>query len=66
MQEHFTLPCARQPPIPLSVPLEAGEICADRPHPVMKTQWAVDAEEKTFIQAMQRKKKMKKRKGLRM
>ena len=74
LQEHFTLPYAGQPPIPLSIPVDA----ADKAHG--QTAYdsedisggmglltpegpAVDAEEKAFIRAMKRKKK-KKRKGL--
>ena len=74
LQEHFTLPYAGQPPIPLSIPVDA----ADKAHG--QTAYdsedisggmglltpegpAVDAEEEAFIRAMKRKKK-KKRKGL--
>ena len=74
LQEHFSLPYAGQPPIPLSIPVDA----ADKAHG--QTAYdsedisggmglltpegpAVDAEEEAFIRAMKRKKK-KKRKGL--
>jgi len=74
LQEHFTLPYAGPPPIPLSIPVDA----ADKAHG--QTAYdsedisggmglltpegpAVDAEEEAFIRAMKRKKK-KKRKGL--
>lgn len=75
LQEHFTLPYAGQPPIPLSVPVEelenrqgysGGEY---ESHSSGMNLFApegpaVDAEEEAFIRAMQRKKKKKKRKGL--
>ena len=74
LQEHFTLPYAGQPPIPLSVPVEelenrqgysGGEY---ESHSSGMNLFApegpaVDAEEEAFIRAMKRKKK-KKRKGL--
>ncbi len=77
LQEHFTLPYAGQPPIPLSIPVDA----ADDTHKAhSQTAYdredvssgmglltsegpATNAEEEAFIRAMQRKKK-KKRKGL--
>ena len=74
LQEHFTLPYAGQPPIPLSIPVEKadeerGQVAYD--HESMAGGVglltpegpAVDAEEEAFIRAMKRKKK-KKRKGL--
>ncbi len=74
LQEHFTLPYAGQPPIPLSVPVETAD--GLQRQPVTDTEYtsggvglftpegpAVDAEEEAFIRAMKRKKK-KKRKGL--
>ena len=75
LQEHFTMPYAGQPPIPLSVPVEelenrqgysGGEY---ESHSSGMNLFApegpaVDAEEEAFIRAMQRKKKKKKRKGL--
>ena len=75
LQEHFTLPYAGQPPIPLSVPVEAGEdmrkqAISDHENTAVSVGLltpegpAVDAEEEAFIRAMQRKKKKKKRKGL--
>ena len=75
LQEHFTLPYAGQPPVPLSVPVEAGEDMHGQSasdHESMaggvglltSEGPAVDAEEEAFIRAMQRKKKKKKRKGL--
>ena len=74
LQEHFTLPYAGQPPILLSIPVDA----ADKAHGQTAYDGAdvsggmgllapegpaVDAEEAAFIRAMKRKKK-KKRKGL--
>ena len=75
LQEHFTLPYAGQPPIPLSVPVEAGEdmrkqAISDHENTAVSVGLltpegsAVDAEEEAFIRAMQRKKKKKRRKGL--
>ena len=75
LQEHFTLPYAGQPPIPLSVPVEEREetqrISATEHEKELDGMGlfspegpAVDAEEEAFIRAMQRKKKKKKRKGL--
>ena len=75
LQEHFTLPYAGQPPVPLSVPVEAGEDMRGQSASDDKSMAggvglltsegpAVDAEEEAFIRAMQRKKKKKKRKGL--
>ena len=75
LQEHFTLPYAGQPPIPLSVPVESGEdmrkqAVSDHENTAVSVGLftpegpAVDAEEEAFIRAMQRKKKKKKRKGL--
>ena len=75
LQEHFTLPYAGQPPIPLSVPVETGEdmrrqTASDHEDTVGGVGLltpegpAVDAEEEAFIRAMQRKKKKKRRKGL--
>ena len=75
LQEHFTLPYAGQPPIPLSVPLETGEdirgqTASDYGNTVggvgllTPDGSAVDAGEEAFIRAMQRKRKKKKRKGL--
>ena len=75
LQEHFTLPYAGQPPVPLSVPVEAGkdmrgqsasddESMAGGVGLLTSEGPAVDAEEEAFIRAMQRKKKKKKRKGL--
>lgn len=74
LQEHFTLPFAGQPPIPLSIPVEAGEEV--RGQSVSDYEGttggvglltpegpATDAEEEAFIRAMKRRKK-KKRKGL--
>ena len=74
LQEHFTLPYAGQPPIPLSIPMDAadkayGQTAYDREDVsggmglLTPEGPAVDAEEKAFIRAMKRKKK-KKRKGL--
>ena len=74
LQEHFTLPYAGQPPIPLSIPVDA----VDKAHGQTAYNGAdvsggmglltpegpaTDAEEEAFIRAMKRKKK-KKRKGL--
>ena len=75
LQEHFTLPYAGLPPVPLSVPVEAGkdmrgqsasddESTAGGVGLLTSEGPAVDAEEEAFIRAMQRKKKKKKRKGL--
>ena len=75
LQEHFTLPYAGQPPIPFSVPVEAGEdmrkqAISNHENTAISVGLltpegpAVDAEEEAFIRAMQRKKKKKKRKGL--
>lgn len=75
LQEHFTLPYAGLPPVPLSVPVEAGkdmrgqgasgdESTAGGVGLITPEGPAVDAEEEAFIRAMQRKKKKKKRKGL--
>ena len=74
LQEHFTLPYAGQPPIPLSIPMDAadkahGQTAYDREDVsggmglLTPEGPAVDAEEEAFIRAMKRKKK-KKRKGL--
>ena len=74
LQEHFTLPYAGQPPIPLSIPVDAadkahGQTAYDREDVsggmglLTPEGPAVDAEEEAFIRAMKRKKK-KKRKGL--
>ena len=75
LQEHFTLPYAGLPPIPLSVPVETGEdmrgqTASDHENTaggvglLTPEGPAVDAEEEAFIRAMQRKKKKKRRKGL--
>ena len=75
LQEHFTLPYSGQPPVPLSVPVEAGEDMRGQSASDDESMAggvglltsdgpAVDAEEEAFIRAMQRKKKKKKRKGL--
>ncbi|WP_281862590.1 conjugal transfer protein MobB [Bacteroides acidifaciens] len=75
LQEHFTLPYAGQPPIPLSVPVEEPENRQGYSGGEYESHSggmnlfapegpAVDAEEEAFIRAMQRKKKKKKRKGL--
>ncbi len=75
LQEHFTLPYAGLPPIPLTIPVEAGEdmrgqTAYDHENTTSGVGLlapegpAVDAEEEAFIRAMQRKKKKKKRKGL--
>ena len=75
LQEHFTLPYAGQPPIPLSVPVETeedmrGQTASDHEYTaggiglLTPEGPAVDAEEEAFIRAMQRKRKKKRRKGL--
>ena len=75
LQEHFTLPYAGQPPIPLSVPVEPVEDMREQTASDHENTAggiglltpegpAVDAEEEAFIRAMQRKKKKKRRKGL--
>ena len=75
LQEHFTLPYAGQPPIPLSVTVEGQEDKQGYSGEEYESHSngmnlfapegpAVDAEEEAFIRAMQRKKKKKKRKGL--
>ena len=75
LQEHFTLPYAGLPPVPLSVPVEAGkdmrgQSASDHENTaggvglLTPEGPAVDAEEEAFIRAMQRKKKKKRRKGL--
>ena len=75
LQEHFTLPYAGQPPIPLFVPVEEPENRQGYSGGEYESHSsgmnlfapegpAVDAEEEAFIRAMQRKKKKKKRKGL--
>ena len=75
LQEHFTLPYAGLPPVPLSVPVEAGkdmrgqsasddESTAGGVGLLTPEGPAVDAEEEAFIRAMQRKRKKKRRKGL--
>ena len=75
LQEHFTLPYAGQPPIPLSVPVETVEDMREQTASDHENTAggiglltpegpAVDAEEEAFIRAMQRKKKKKRRKGL--
>ena len=75
LQEHFTLPYAGLPPVPLTVP--ADDRAEDAPkHTIPDNEGpsdgmdllspegpATDAEEEAFIRAMQRKKK-KKRRGL--
>lgn len=74
LQEHFTLPYAGQPPIPLSIPVDIadktqGQTAYDREDVLggmgllTPEGPAVNAEEEAFIRAMKRKKK-KKRKGL--
>ena len=75
LQEHFTLPYAGQPPIPLTIATEGQE----NTQTLSTSEYgrdldgmglftpegpAVDTEEEAFIRAMQRKKKKKKRKGL--
>ena len=75
LQEHFTLPYAGQPPVPLSITTEGREETQVPSAPEYGRDLdgmglfspegpAVDAEEEAFIRAMQRKKKKKKRKGL--
>ena len=75
LQEHFTLPYAGLPPVPLSILVEAGkdmrgqsasddESMAGGVGLLTSEGPAVDAEEEAFIRAMRRKKKKKKRKGL--
>ena len=80
LQEHFTLPYAEQPPIPLTITTEEREDVQNLSASEMSSSEyengmdgmglftsegpAVDAEEEAFIRAMQRKKKKKKRKGL--
>ena len=80
LQEHFTLPYAGQPPIPLTIATEERENAQNLSTSEMSSSEyekgmdgmglfapegpAVDAEEEAFIRAMQRKKKKKKRKGL--
>jgi len=80
LQEHFTLPYAGQPPIPLTIvteeredtqTLSASEISSSEYEKGMDGMGlftsegpAVDAEEEAFIRAMQRRKKKKKRRGL--
>lgn len=77
LQEHFTLPYAGLPPIPLSIPVDAtddahkahGQTAYDHENVtdsmglLTSEGPATDAEEEAFIRAMKRKKK-KKRKGL--
>ena len=74
LQEHFTLPFAGQPPIPLSIPVGAGEEAGGQSVSDYESTTggvglltpegpATDAEEEAFIRAMKRRKK-KKRKGL--
>ena len=75
LQEHFTLPYAGQPPVPLSITTEGQEETQapstseygrdlDGMGLFSPEGPAVDAEEEAFIRAMQRRKKKKKRKGL--
>ena len=75
LQEHFTLPYAGQPPVPLSITTEGREETQVPSAPEYGRDLdgmglfnpegpAVDAEEEAFIRAMQRRKKKKKRKGL--
>ena len=75
LQEHFTLPYAGQPPIPLSIPLETGEEQHGQTAPDYENTVggvgllspegpAVDAEEEAFIRAMQRKRKNEETQGL--
>ena len=75
LQEHFTLPYAGQPPVPLSITTEGQEETQAPSTPEYGRDLdgmglfspegpAVDAEEEAFIRAMQRRKKKKKRKGL--
>ena len=70
LQEHFTLPYAGQPPIPLSIPVDAvdkahGQTAYDSEDIsggmglLTPEGPAVDAEEEAFIRAMKRKKKKK-------
>ena len=74
LQEHFTLPYAGQPPIPLSIPVDIadktqGQTAYDREDVsggmglLTPEGPATNADEEAFIRAMKRKKK-KKRKGL--
>ena len=73
LQEHFTLPYAGQPPIPLSVLVEAGEEVGRQTAADYESMAGggllapegpvTDVEEEAFIRAMKRRKK-KKRKGL--
>lgn len=80
LQEHFTLPYAGQPPIPLTITTEEREDAQNLSSSEMSSSEyekgmdgmglftsegpTVDAEEEAFIRAMQRKKRKKKRKGL--
>ena len=75
LQEHFTLPYAGQPPVPLSITTEGQEETQapstseygrdlDGMGLFSPEGPAVDAEEEAFIRALQRRKKKKKRKGL--
>ena len=75
LQEHFTLPYAGQPPVPLFITTEGQEETQapstseygrdlDGMGLFSPEGPAVDAEEEAFIRAMQRRKKKKKRKGL--
>ena len=75
LQEHFTLPYAGQPPVPLFITTEGQEETQAPSTPEYGRDLdgmglfspegpAVDAEEEAFIRAMQRKKKKKRRKGL--
>lgn len=68
LQEHFTLPYAGQPPIPLSIPMDAadkahGQTAYDREDVsggmglLTPEGPAVDAEEEAFIRAMKRKRR---------
>ena len=72
LQEHFTLPYAGQPPVPLFITTEGQEETQAPSTPEYGRDLdgmglfapegpAVDAEEEAFIRAMQRKKKKKKR-----
>ena len=78
LQEHFTLPYAGLPPIPLTIPVDNRAMDTSR-ETVSESEGysngagvgllapegpAVDAEEEAFIRAIQRKKKKKRRKGL--
>ncbi|WP_026367380.1 conjugal transfer protein MobB [Bacteroides sp. 14(A)] len=75
LQEHFTLPYAGEPPIPMSIPIEETEqrIISATESDDYSTGLglftpdgsAVDVEEERFIREMQKKKK-KKRKGFRL